>query len=315
MQLNKYDVTAIVRDSGRADHLKSKTGVKVVVADLNSSNLPDIASEFDAILHTADADHVAGAQSFIAGLEKRAATSSSKPILIHTSGTGVLIDKDEPKGKYKSEKIYSDGDLSTYHALPPTQLHKNVDDIVLDAGRRGTIDAIAIAPPTIWGTGQGEFNTHSIQVPLLVKVCIEAKSGLVVEDGINTWSMIHVADLSAAYLTLLDAAIQGKLPTDPMGRYFFVENGEYEQRQVAEVVTKLLYKRGKVEKSEPKKLTVEEVLRRDGGTMDIAQMTGGNSRSKAVLLRKLGWEAKRGGNKEFLESIKDDVDYIVQKGE
>jgi len=315
LQLNKYDVTAIVRDSERADHLKSKTGVKVVVADLDSSNLGDIASEFDVILHTAHADHVSGAQALIAGLEKRAATSSSKPILIHTSGTGVLIDKHEQKGKYKSNKIYSDGDLSTYHALPSTQLHKNVDDIVLDAGRRGKIDAIIICPPTIWGTGQGEFNTHSIQVPLLAKVCIEAKSGLLLEDGINTWSMIHVADLSAAYLKLLDAAIQGTLPTDPMGRYFFVENGEYEQRQVAQVVTKLLYEKGKVEKSEPKIFTAEEASQRDGGTKNIVPMTGGNSRSRAVLIRKLGWEAKRGGNKEFLDSIKDDVDYIIQKGE
>ena len=43
------------------------------------------------------------------------------------------------------------------------------------------------------------------------------------------------------------------------------------------------------------------------------EAAGTNSRSRAVLLRKLGWEATRGGTKEFLESIKDEVDYILQK--
>ena len=184
---------------------------------------------------------------------------------------------------------------------------------MLEAGRRGKIDAVIIAPPTIWGTGQGVFNTHSIQVPALVKGCIEAKSGLLLEDGVNTWSIIHVADLSAAYLTILKAALEGELPTDPNGRYFFVEKEEYEQRQVAETVTKLLFDRGKVESPEPKRLTVEEVQQGGGGRRNAILMTGGNSRSRAMLLRKLGWEAKMGGNKEFLESLKDDVDFVIKK--
>ena len=197
--------------------------------------------------------------------------------------------------------------------MPPTQFHKDVDDIVLEAGRRGKIDAVVIAPPTIWGTGQGVFNTHSIQVPGLVKGCIEAKSGLLLEDGVNTWSIIHVADLGAGYLTILKAALDGKLPTDPNGRYFFAENGEYEQRQVAETVTKLLYERGKVESPTPKSLTIEEVQQKGRGMRNAVHMTAWNSRSRAVLLRRLGWEAKMGGNKEFLESIKDDVDFVIQK--
>lgn len=172
---------------------------------------------------------------------------------------------------------------------------------------------MVIAPPTIWGTGQGVFNTHSLQVPGLVKGCIEAKSGLLLEDGVNTWSIIHVVDLSAGYLTILKAALDDKLPTDPAGRYFFAEKGEYEQRQVAETVTKLLYERGKVESPTPKRLTVGEAQQGGGRRRNALHMTGWNSRSRAVLLRRLGWEAKMGGNKEFLESIKDDVDFVIQK--
>lgn len=313
LQLKKYDVAAIVRDEPRAKKLEAETGVKAIVADLDSPNLADIASEYDVVLHTANADHPEGAKALIAGLEKRAANSERKPILIHTSGTGVLIDFEEPGGKVKSETIYSDEDLSTYHALPPTRVHKDVDTIVLEAGRRGKIDAIVVAPPTIWGTAQGVFNTHSIQVPMLIKGCHELGQGIVLEDGLNTWNIIHVADLSEAYLTILDAALNGKLPSDPNGRYFFVENGEYEQREVAEAVTKELYAKGKVKNPTPTKLTESDFDGTEENHKRLMRLTGTNSRSKAVLIRKLGWEAKRGGNKEFIESIPGEVDYVLQK--
>jgi nucleoside-diphosphate-sugar epimerase len=311
--LKKHDISAIVRDKERADKLSSATGVNTIVADLDSSNLAEIVSGFDIVLHLAHADHVEGANAIVAGLEKRAATSSTKPILIHTSGTGVLIDVNEEKGKVKSDKIYSDGDLSTYHALPSTNVHKNVDDVVLDAGRRGKIDAVVIAPPTIWGSGQGYFNAHSIQVPLYIQAVLKIGEGVVLEDGINTWSIIHVADLSAGYLTVLDAAVKGKLPSDPEGRYYFCEKGEYEQREVAEVVTKLLYEKGKVKAPEPKRVASADVGKYGSGRRNVVNLTGSNSRSRAVLLRKMGWEAKHGGNKEFIESIKDEVEYVLQK--
>ena len=316
LKLKQYDVTAIVRDSERADKLHSKTGVKTVVADLDSANLAEIASQFDVVLHTAHADHVAGAKALVAGLEKRADESGSakKPILIHTSGTGVLIDRSEEPGKVKSDKIYSDGDLSTYHALPATNIHKNVDDIILEAGRKGKIDAIIVAPPSIWGEGEGEFNIVSIQVPMVIKATVEAGHGFLLEKGINTWNIIHVADLSDAYLTILDAALHGKLPSDPNGRVFFVENGEYEQREVTAVVCKELYERGKIDSPTPRPVTLETEGNYQGprGSRGIARMTGSNSRSRAVLVRKLGWEAKRGGKKEFLESIKVDVDHVLK---
>jgi nucleoside-diphosphate-sugar epimerase len=312
LKLNKYDVTAIVRDSERAKELESKTGIKTIIADLDSSNLAEIVSQFDVVLHLAHADHVESANAIVAGLGKRAATSSKKPLLIHTSGTGVLIDLNEEKGKVKSEKIYSDGDLSTYHALPSANIHKNVDDIVLNAGRRGKIDAVVVAPPTIWGQGQGIFNTHSIQVPLYVRACLQFGHGVLLEDGINTWSIIHVADLSQGYLTILDAALNGKISSDPEGRYFFVEKGEYEQRQVADTVTKLLYERGKVDAPEPKRITADDTANYGQGRRNVVNLTGSNSRSRAVLLRKMGWEAKHGGNKEFLESIKEDVEYVLK---
>jgi hypothetical protein len=71
------------------------------MADLDLPNLADIASQFDVILHLAHSDHSVGATEIIKGLEKRAETSARdrKPILIHTSGSGVLIDSKETPEK------------------------------------------------------------------------------------------------------------------------------------------------------------------------------------------------------------------------
>lgn len=313
LALNQYDVTALVRDDERAKTLNEKTAVKTAVANLDSPELPDIVSEFDIVMHLAHADHVQGAKSIIAGLEKRAETADRKPILIHTSGTGVLINKKEVDGRFKSKEIFSDDDLSTYHKLPGDNPHKDVDDIVLEAGRRGIIDAIIVAPPTIWGTGEGEFNQHSIQVPLYIKVAIEAGEGLIVNDGANTWSIINVKDLSEGYLTILRAAIDGNIPANPDERYFFCENEEYAQRQVAETATKILYDKGKVKSPTPRNIKPEEAKEYGEGRRNIVNFTGSNSRSRAVLLRKLGWKPTRGGRKEFLESIQDEVEYALRE--
>jgi len=313
LALNKYDIRALVRDQTRADVLTAEAKVETVVADLDSPALPDIASQFDVVLHLANSDHVAGVKAIIAGLEKRAATSpGQKPILIHTSGTAVLLDvENQDKGNVKGDKIYRDDDLAAYHSLPATQPHKNVDEIVFEAGKRGDIVAVIVAPPTIWGTGEGLFNVHSIQVPYYIQGCIDVGEGLVLGMGLNTWSLIHVKDMAAGYLTILKAVLDGNIPSNPLDRYYFCENEEYEQRQVAEEVTRLLYEQGKVKDPKPKSLVWKDIAPGDSG--NPIGMTGGNSRSRAVLLRKLGWSPKKGGNREFIESIKGEVDHILGK--
>jgi nucleoside-diphosphate-sugar epimerase len=227
----------------------------------------------------------------------------------------VLLDvENQDKGNVKGDKIYKDDDLAAYHALPVTQPHKVVDMIVQEAGKRGHILAVTLAPPTIWGKGEGMFNVNSIQVPYYIKGCLDAGEGLVLGQGLNTWSLIHIKDLGAGYLTILQAVLDGNIPSNPLDRYYFCEYEEYEQRQVAEEVTRLLYEKGKVKDPKPKSLVWKEIAPKiTGDKHNHIGMTGGNSRSRAVLVRKLGWSPKMGGNKEFVDSIKGDVDYVLGK--
>jgi hypothetical protein len=155
-ELTDYPRSATSRDSSKAD------GIKTIIADLDSLSLSSIVSEFDIVLHAANADHLNGVTGIIERLERRAQRSSRKPILIHTSGAGVLMCTSPSDGRVRTDKTFDDNDLHAYHALPDDAIHKNVDNVVLEAGRRGNILAIVVAPPVVWGTGKRVFNQHSM---------------------------------------------------------------------------------------------------------------------------------------------------------
>jgi len=301
-----YDLTALIRDETRAEKLRTVTGVKTVLGDLNSPNLPDIASQFDVVLHTASSDHPAGAAALATGLEQRAKTSPArKPLLIHTSGTGVLCDA--AYGKFASDVVYTDEEMSVYHKLPPTAWHKNVDDVVFAAAERGNIDCLIVCPPLIWGLGHGIFKKHSIQIPAIASAYMAAGKAYTIEAGAEIWVCVNILDISQLYLIILEAALQGNIPKDPRERYYFGESAEFVFRDAAQAVADELYARGKLVNTKIEKVPKDgdpELVQRIALTA-LAH----NSRSKAVKARKLGWKPVNGGVEGFLADAKNSVDY------
>jgi nucleoside-diphosphate-sugar epimerase len=302
-----YDLTALIRDEERADKLRNLAGVKTVLGDLDSPNLPEIASEFDVVLHTASSDHPVGAAALANGLEQRATTSARKPLLIHTSGTGVLCD--DAYGRFASDVVYTDEEMSLYHSLPPTAWHKNVDDVVFAAAYRGKIDCLIICPPLIWGLGHGIFKKHSIQIPAIASAYMSAGKAYTIEDGAELWVCVNILDISQLYLIVLDTAIQGNIPKDPRERYYFGESAEFVFKDAAQAVADELYARGKLGSAKVEKVPMDgdhELVQRIALTA-----LGHNSRSKAVKARKLGWRPVNGGEEGFLADAKNSVDYAI----
>jgi hypothetical protein len=304
----QYELTGLVRDEKRAERLRSETGVKTVIGDLDTPTLPDIVSDFDVVIHTASSDHPAGAQAIVAGLEKRAKISLRKPIFIHTSGTGVLCDR--AFGKFASETVYSDDDMSSYYTLPPTAWHKIVDDIVLAAGERGIIDAIIICPPLIFGVGHGIFRSYSIQIPAVAAAYISAGRAYTVDRGANIWAMVHILDISQVYLTVLEAALNGNVPENPRDRYYFGESGEFTLAQVARALADVLHAKGALPSAEVSSVPADENLEEVKRLMVTGLLY--NSRGKGVKVRRLGWRPIHGGLTEFLADASETVDYVLR---
>ena len=76
--------------------------------------ITDLVAQADIVLNAADADDLPLAKAVLNGLKNRNASGGSKPILIHTSGTGVATDHAE--GEYRDEKpLYNASNI----LLPP----------------------------------------------------------------------------------------------------------------------------------------------------------------------------------------------------
>lgn len=121
-------------------------------------------------IDTADAsDHVGAAKAIAAGLV--AGHSKEKPgYWLHTGGTGILTFDDTDKNQYgnRSDKIYNDWEgVDELLNLPDHAFHRNVDQLVLEAGAKhaDVLKLALVCPPTIYGTSRSDQDM--LQAPRL----------------------------------------------------------------------------------------------------------------------------------------------------
>ena len=67
----------------------------------------DIASQTDIVVNAADADDMPLTKAILEGFKARARTVAHQPILIHTSGTGVVADEAEGEFTESGQKIWN----------------------------------------------------------------------------------------------------------------------------------------------------------------------------------------------------------------
>lgn len=95
-------------------------------------------------------------KAIIAGLV--AGHTTEKPgYLLHTRGTGILTWEDSDKNVYgtESEHVHNDWDgVDDLLGLPAHVFHRNVDQLVLDAGTQHAevLKTALVCPPTIYHT-------------------------------------------------------------------------------------------------------------------------------------------------------------------
>lgn len=102
-------ITALVRDEKKAELLKSistpsGTTIKPLVGDLkNTDLLRDTVKEHDVVVNCANADDEDAIKAIIEGMKLRRDKTGHRPLLIQTSGTGVLVD--DAQGRYPSDLV------------------------------------------------------------------------------------------------------------------------------------------------------------------------------------------------------------------
>ncbi|KAG0296104.1 hypothetical protein BGZ98_001106 [Dissophora globulifera] len=307
----RFTVRALVRSQEKADSDIRPFGVEPVIGSLDDVDLlTEEASQADVVLHFAHADHHPAIKAILKGLEhrpRRHDAARKRPILIHTSGTGVLTDK--AHGNVAGTTIYYDNDVAQLSSLADTQPHRDVDLEIINPLLADKIDSYIVAPPTIWGEGTGPGNHNSIQVPYQVGFSIKYKQALQVGKGLNIWSRVHILDLARFYVALFQRSLQepdegevkqGWKPLPKNGdQYYFVEDGEFTYGEVAQEIAKALKAHGINDSGEVTSVDTANDLKYFDKV--ASGLIGANSRSRAVRARELfGWEPEHFDFKDYI---------------
>ncbi|KAI0649448.1 NAD-P-binding protein [Trametes meyenii] len=312
-----FDITALVRNADKAKILESKFGVKAIVGNHQElDKLESLAENAHVIFHTADADDEPAAKAILSGLKKRHAKLGDLPILIHTSGTGVLTD--DARGEYITDTIYSDTNIEQLKSISPTAVHRNVDLLVIAADTEGYARTHIIFPSTIYAIAEGALfdagvsNPYSIQIPLLIKAALDRKRAGVVGKGKPLWPDVHIHDVADLYIVLFDAIVSKPEQTGHGWEgLYFGENGEHSWYQISRAIGDALVALGIAQDPEPTTFTVPELIKYFTSEA-WGYYSGTNSRARADRGRALGWKP-RYTTEDMLKSIRPEVEAWIKK--
>ena len=303
--LNDYKISALVRDPEDARKMQA-LGVEPVLGTLNDFELlKKKSSESSIVFNTANCDHQQSALAIIEGLKERSNQTGQSPILIHTSGAGVLSENSNGLGGPLADDptafIWDDADFEAHTAIPSFAPHRHVDIEIFVAAQTGLIKTYLVVPPTVFGKGLGPFAEQrmSIQIPRLVYHSLMNRRVMYVGKGENQWTNIHVADLAELYLLILDGALRNSAPVGLQGIYYPASE-YFIWSDVAHRVAELLYAR--------------KLIANPAATTGLQRgwFWGSNVRMKCSNGEQLGWQLKNGGTKEMLALVDWDVELMLK---
>ncbi|TBU33512.1 NAD(P)-binding protein [Dichomitus squalens] len=314
-----FEITALVRSEAKAKAIESALGIKTIIGSLQDhAFLTENVEKADVVFQQADADDVEATKAIISGLKRRFEKTGKKPILIHTSGTGLLIDN--ARGEYASSSITSDLDVAAIEKIPSTAFHHEVDLLVNSADIEGYATTYIVVPGIIYGRPKGPLfdgakpiaHTQTIIVPKYVEVITRRGRPGIVGKGANIWPYVHIDDNADVYVRVLDAALY-----DPArishGRegYFFIESSEHSAYEAIKLIGEALVELGVITDAEPDVFTAEERTKYFGSEA-IVSVFFANARCTADRIRKeLGWAPKH--TEDFVQRIKEDVEVALKQ--
>jgi len=196
-------------------------------------------------------------------------------------------------------------------------MHRDVDLEIVSADQKGYVRTFIVLPSTIYGIASGPLadlgvqNSHSQQIPALVKASIDRGQGGMVGEGKNLWPNVHIDDIADLFITVYDAATKHQPTSAQIGHgregFYFGENGEHRLYDISKTISQVLYDLGKGKSPEPTTFTEEELRKYFGGAY-----LGSNSRCRAERSRSIGWSPKY-TTKDMLASINQEIEASLKE--
>jgi nucleoside-diphosphate-sugar epimerase len=286
----RFKVSALVRSEEKAKLLQ-EVGVTPIIGTLDDAEIiTKNTAAADLVIEAANCDHLENAKAIVAGLEKRYNETGKRAIYVHTSGTGIAINPtDYPYSGKLDPNVYDDTNDQQIAGIPLTNLHRHVDDYIIK--HSDSYKLAIVAPSHVYGiaTGlDGISNTRGIIVPLIIKTALKQRIAIQINEGDNTWSHVHISDLTTFYQLLIDALLEDKITTKG---YYFSEHGEARIGDIIKKVAEIGYQKGVIDTPDVKSLTTEGANSFTGNSW-YGLVLGTNSRVKANKIKSLGWKPK-----------------------
>jgi len=253
------------------------------------------AAAADVVVHTADsADNLPSAQAISKGL--KAGHSEANPgYWIHLSGTGILTWYDADNKRLGEAPLpdqeYNDVQgIDAILSLPDSAMHRDIDKIVL-ATNSSAVKTLIVAPPTIYGVGNGPVNTRSQQVPSLADFALKKGFAPIIAPGATEWDNVHIHDLGRAFVSFVEATQDSAKSSNPeiLGprAYYFLRGGVHRWGDVATKIAEEAHKQGYLPEASTKTLPIKEAV-----SYGISASTSWGLNSKGVPERAkkyFGW--------------------------
>jgi nucleoside-diphosphate-sugar epimerase len=294
----EIQLVGLVRTDEQARIIKSKLPeVKTVKGDLGSLDiLLEEARKSDIVIQAADCDNVAVAETLIKGL----AAGGKGRSFIQVSGCASTAEATNGYGQ-KSTRIFDDiKDVVEITNFDSTHIHWDADQAVIREGKATGVNIALVEPVQVYGAGEGPINQISYSL-WLEDAIVKHGKGFTVGEGKNVWGAIHVKDVSAAIIMLLEDALRSEGPKMTWGpeAVYYVEEGEYAYADIVPKVVQILKKQGLIQNEEIEQISAEEAntLHPMGGFA-----WGTNSRCKGSRLRSFGWKPVAGSLWDIFDS-------------
>ena len=269
-----HAVTGLARTAERGAALAA-AGITPVIGTLDDvALLAEQAGRADAVVNAAHADHRASVEALLGALR------GTHKAFVHTSGAGIVADC---AGGAASDAVYDED--TPVHPLPLRVPRVQLIDFILAANGEG-VRASVVAPPMVYGTGTG-LHRDSMQIPMMARDAAASGAARYVGAGENRWSHVHVEDLGALYVRILESAAPGQL--------YYAEYAELSMREIASAIHRALGLPG-----EARSMSVEDAIQVHGEVMATYSF-GSNCRVRARHAREqLGWLPKQPGLAEWI---------------
>ncbi|KAJ8074285.1 hypothetical protein PM082_012595 [Marasmius tenuissimus] len=262
---SKYELRTVVRNAEKAEKLR-EFGVKTIIGSHSDVDLMARESkEADVILTAGDCDDLNVVEGITKGMKKHFEATGTRPILIHSSGAGVI--SDPALGEYTSDTIFDDTNLAQLESIPHDAPHRPVELKIINADEEGYAKTYIVAAGIIYGVARhplvvpGISNPRSLFFRLLVPTAIKRGNGIAIGKGENTWLIVSIDEVADFYELLFKSVLdQSRLKEVPHGKegYFFLGAEEIKTYRYYNDVSRILFDLGKAESAQPTQFTLEE---------------------------------------------------------